>query len=313
MPQKLLIDADPGIGDAVAIALAVADPDLEVVAVTGTAGRVAGEAASRNILTVISHLDPPRWPRFGQAEGPRKLGKGDQFFPNPQLLHGVHGLGDCPCPDVEHHQRHESAKVLIDCVRAAPDECVLLTLGPLTNVHRAVELFPDFLQNLKGLVCLGGSISAQGDLLAAVEFNIGADPEAARAVLTMMAVKVLVPLEVSRQMTLSFEQYQRLPGQGRPIRRLLEQLIPYGLRASRQHLGLEGLLLPEVVALAAVTHPGLFEREEGILDVELHGELTRGMTVIDRRRAGPRESNISIMTAVEHQAVLDYLTRLVRG
>jgi inosine-uridine nucleoside N-ribohydrolase len=313
LPQKLLIDADPGIGDAVAIALAVADPELDVVAVTGAAGCVAGETASRNILTVISSLDPPRWPRFGQVEGPRKLGKGDRYFPNPQLLHGVHGLGDCPSPDVEHHQRHESAKVLIDCVRAAPNECVLLTLGPLTNVQRAVELYPDFLQNLKGMVCLGGSIHAQGDLQAAVEYNIGADPEAARAVLTMMAVKLLVPLEVSRQLTLSFEQYQRLPGQGRSIRRLLEQLIPYGLRASRQHLGLEGLLLPEVVALAAVTHPRLFEREDGILDVELHGELTRGMTVLDRRRAGPRESNISIATAVEHQAVLDYLTQLVRG
>lgn len=312
MAQKLLIDADPGIGDAVAIALAVSDPELDVIAVTGTAGNVAGDVACRNILTVISSLDPPRWPRFGQAEGARRLGKGDRYFPNPQLLHGVHGLGDCPTPDVDHHQRHESAKVLIDCVRAAPNECILLTLGPLTNVQRALELYPDFLQNLKGLVCLGGSMHGHGDLQAAVEFNIGADPEAARAVLTSMAVKSLVPLEVSRQMTLSFEQYQRLPGHGRPIRLLLEQLIPYGLRASRQHLGLEGLLLPEVVALAAVTNPRLFEREEGILDVELHGELTRGMTVLDRRRAGPRETNISVLTTVEHQAVLDYFVRLVR-
>jgi inosine-uridine nucleoside N-ribohydrolase len=311
LPQKLLIDADPGIGDALAVALAILDPEVELVAVTGVAGCVSGEVACRNILTVVSHLDPPHWPRFGHGEGPRKMGKGDKHFPSPQLLHGVQGLGDCPAVDVDHHQKHDSAKVLIECVKAFPNECVLLTLGPLTNVHRAIELYPEFLQHLKHLVCFGGSLTAQGDLQAAVEFNIGADPEAARVVLTSIAAKTLLPLEVSRQMTLSFEQYQRLPSGG-AFRKLLELMIPYGLRASRQHLGLEGLLLPEVVALAAVTNPRLFEREDGIIDVELHGELTRGMTVIDHRRASLRESNISLLTATEPQAILDYMTRLLR-
>jgi len=313
LPQKLLIDADPGIGDALAIALAVVDPDLEVLAITGTAGCVAGDIACRNILTVISHLDPPRWPRFGHGEGPRKIGRGDQHFPNPQLLHGANGLGDCPTVDVEHHQKHEAAKVLIDCVKGAPGECVLLTLGPLTNIQRAVELFPEFLQQLSGFVCLGGSAVGLGDLHAAVEFNVGADPEAARSVLGVLSSKLLIPLEVSRQMTLSFDQFERLKSRGNRLNGLLEQLIPFGLRASRQHLGLEGLLLPEVVALAAVRHPEIFEKEDGIVDVELHGELTRGMTVFDRRRSGPREANISHATAVETEAVLDYIARLIRS
>jgi inosine-uridine nucleoside N-ribohydrolase len=93
---------------------------------------------------------------------------------------------------------------------------------------------------------------------------------------------------------------------------LLSGLIPYALRESRQRFGLEGVVLPELMALAAVTQPRLFEREAMLLDIELAGELTRGATVFDRRGIQQWQANIDVVTSVDLQGVYDYLTRLIR-
>lgn len=310
--EKLLIDADPGIGDALAVALALVDPKIDVLAVTGCGGRVSGEQASLNLQTVVSIIDPDRWPRIGWSDSPAigvpRHGEGTILRDGPK------GLGQCEPFDVELHQRHDSARVLIDLVRTYPDQLTLLTLGPLTNVHAAMERYPEFLSQLKELICLGGSIHGTGDISPAAEFNIHSDPEAARAVLTSPATKTLVPLETAGQLMLSFEQYDRIAIDAYSrLGRLVTQLLPFGLRENRQLLGLEGVQLPDVVALAAVSLPRLFERESLPVDVELSGELTRGMTVFDRRGNQRYRANIDVLTDVDVQGVLDDLRQRLRA
>ncbi|MCA9078931.1 MAG: nucleoside hydrolase [Planctomycetaceae bacterium] len=311
-PQKIVIDADPGIGDALAIALALIDPGLEVVGLTAVPGIVSGEQASRNLQTILSVIDPALWPRLGWNEGI------DSLLPRSQqtgllLPPGPAGLGDLQPLEAPLHQPHEAAKLLTELAKQYPGEITLLTLGPLTNVLLAMERYPEFLPQLKGLICLGGSVSAGGDITAAAEFNVYANPEAAQTVLTFPATKTIVPLDVSRQMVLSFDQYDRLGiDQYTRVGQLLTALLPYGLRESRQCFGLEGLVLPEVVALAAVTQARLFERESMLLDVELAGELTRGATIVDRRGIHRWQANLDVLTAVDAQGVMDYVTRLLR-
>ncbi len=313
MPQKLIIDADPGIGDALAIALALIDPELDVVCLSPTSGRVSGAQATQNLQSIVSVIDPDRWPRIGDCERPLYPIPKDPQFPAPAMLNGPQGLGECTVPSAPLHQRHDAARLLSELVRSEPNEISLLTLGPLTNIPLALECHPSFLQQLKSLVCLGGSMTGEGDVTAAAEFNIFADAEAARTALTYPATKTLVPLEVARRMMLSFDQYQRwdLSPSSR-LGRLLEETVPFALRASRQYLGLEGVMLPELVALAAVTQPQLFERQSMSVDVELSGELTRGATVFDRRRANAWQTNLDVLTDVDIQGVLDYVTRLIR-
>ena len=311
MARKLIIDADPGIGDALAVVLAACHPEIDLLAVTAAAGRVSGEQATRNLLALISLLDPPRWPRFGISEGSIAAWSSIDL-PPPTAFHGPHGLGDFPILDVQLHQRHDSAKVMIDLVRSHPHEVTLLTLGPLTNVFRAGELYPPFLSELQSLVCQGGAYSSSGDVTPTAEFNIHADPEAARHVLRQPCTKTLVPLDVTQNVVLTFEQFQRLnPGPESRFGQILAWTIPFALRASRQHLGTEGITLPEIVALAAVTHPDLFERQSGAIDVELHGELTRGMTVFDRRGIASWQQNIDVLTQSDSQGVLDQFCRQV--
>ncbi|MCA9088777.1 MAG: nucleoside hydrolase [Planctomycetaceae bacterium] len=310
--RKVVIDADPGIGDGVAVALALIDPEIEVLGLTSTAGVVSGEQAARNLQTIVSLIDPALWPRLGWNENtysllPRSKQTGLLLPPGPT------GLGDLQSMEAPPHQPHESAKLLTELVRQYPGEITLLTLGPLTNVQVAMERYPEFLPQLKGLVCLAGSVAVGGDITAAAEFNVYADPEAAQTVLTFPAKKTMVPLDVARRLVLSFDQFDRLPIE--PYTRLgqlLTALLSYGLRESRQCFGLEGLVLPEIVALAAVTQPRLFDREPVLLDVELAGELTRGATVVDRRGIERWQTNIDVLFDVDLQGVMDYVQRLLR-
>jgi len=313
-PEKLIIDADPGVGDAIAIALALADPHLDVIAVTAAAGLVSGEQAFRNLQTLVSMLDPPRWPRLGWSSGPRVVLPESPERSGIFFRDGHQGLADCEIIEALPHTPVDSAKILSDLVREWPGELTLLTLGPLTNLQLAADRHPDFLAQLKGLYCLGGSLSAHGNVTAASEFNIYADPESARNVLTWPATKTLIPIETANHFGLTFDQFDALKvDEFSRLGMFLQKTIPWLLRENRIQLGREGALLPELVALAAISCPRLFERKSMRVDVEVAGELTRGMTVFDRRGIESRQPNIDVLSDVDTVGVRDYLTRLVRA
>jgi len=311
----LIIDADPGIGDAFAIALAACDPEIDLIAVTATAGCVSGPTATQNVLAVIESVDPDKWPRLGgcSAERPVFTNPGTFGFFDPQRLNGNHGLGEKERQFTQLHNQRESARLLVDLIRQNPHEISVLTLGPLSNIALASELAPDILDRIHTLVCLGGSVSSGGDVTASAEFNIFADPAAAQAVLQSETRKMLVPLDVSRQPVLTFDQFDRLhlttPAS---LQWFFNELIPFSLRAHRDQRGLEGLPLSELTALTYITEPRHFEYEPMLIDIEQHGELTRGTTVFDRRQDPRGQSNIDVLNSVDPQGVLDYLTRIAK-
>ncbi|MDA1252561.1 MAG: nucleoside hydrolase [Planctomycetota bacterium] len=326
MPQKLIIDADPGIGDAFAIALAACDPGIDLIAVTATAGCVSGAVATQNILSIIESVDPDKWPRLGGCNALRPTfpapessasafsGGNTAAFFDPLRLNGNYGLGATELQFAQLHNQRDSAKLLVDLVRQNPHEICVLTLGPLSNVALASELAPDFLDLIHSLVCLGGSVGAGGDVTAAAEFNLFADPGAARTVLCSHTQKALVPLDISRNAVLTFDQFDRL-NESRPdsLRWFFDELLPFSLRAHREELGLEGLPLDAVTALAAIAEPRHFSTEAMSVDVEQDGNLTRGVSVFDRRGIPRWQQNIDVLTAVDPQGVLDYLTRVLKS
>jgi inosine-uridine nucleoside N-ribohydrolase len=315
LPQKVLIDADPGVGDAIAIALAILDPEIDIVGITATGGQVSGRQASRNLHAIVDSLDPPKWPRLGSSDAPTAAIPPSTVSGSfaPEALNGSTGLGSHLSNIAELHHPRDAAKLMIELVRDQPNEITLLTLGPLTNVEVASERAPEFLGLLNSLVCLGGSVEVGGDVTPASEFNMFAAPDAARNVLRSAATKTLIPLDISQSAVMTFDQFDRLPdSESSSLCRLLSNLVPFALRASHQHLGLEGLRLPEVVALAAISQPRFFERDSMAVDVETHGKLTRGMTVFDRRGIQQWQTNIDVLVDVDTQGVLDYFADIVR-
>jgi inosine-uridine nucleoside N-ribohydrolase len=318
MPQKLIIDADPGIGDALAIAVALADPELDVLALTAVGGSVSPMQAGRNLQALVEAIDPPKWPRIGVGECGQRLQEaessrfGNSDWPLLQSLNGPEGLGDWQPAAADLHHPKDAVKLLTDLSRQCPHEIIVLTLGPLTNLALALDRDAEFMSRLLGVVSLGGAVSSPGDISPTAEFNVFHHPEAARLVLRYPATKTLVPLDTSRRVMLTFEQFDRLGlSEETGCGRLLQQLMPYALRAHHQYLGVEGMWVAEVTALAAISRPQLFQRTTMALDVEVEGELTRGTTVFDRRTNPEWRNNIDVLGDVESQGVLDYLTTML--
>lgn len=313
MAYPLIIDADPGIGDAIAIATALLDPEIDLIGLTATAGRVTADQSMRNLQSIVALLDPPKWPRLGQGEGERPpLPMDSGLF--AYELDGHSGFGDFEPYDVQTADRVEADKLIVDLVNAAPNEVTLLTLGPLTNVQRAIGRDPELLGKLRELVCLGGSVAVGGDVTPAAEFNFFADPDAARSVIRQPATSTIVPLDVVCRVQFTLDQFDRLKLD--PHRRrgqLIHKLLPYFFRAHHEKLGRESICLGELAALAAVTSPRFFERERTRVDVETVGQLTRGMTVFDRRGVAHYGTNIDVLTEVDAQGVIDRFASIMRG
>ena len=304
MARKVIIDCDPGIGDAVALCLALFDPRLEVIAVTAVEGQVRAGQASLNAQAIVDLLDPPRLPRLGTATAPDNAPT-----VNTRPMQGDDGLANSGLAVAQLHHQHPSEKILCDEIRTAPELITVVCLGPLTNLARALQRDPSLAGIIGHVVIAGGSPNCIGDVTPAAEFNMFYDPLSARAVFRAPLTKTLVPLDVTDRVRLTLDLVDQLPDETSRAGRLLRRLLPFSFRAHRQHLGQESIILSEAVALAAVLHPELFELEEMKGDVETKGELTVGATIFDRRANSHWQASMAVVTEVDVVAVRDFLLR----
>ncbi len=304
MARKVILDVDPGIDDAVALAMALFHPDLEVVAVTAVAGTVGAEQATKNVQALIEQLDPPRWPRVGAAIEPVRTPVADMHW-----LHGSNGLAGIEFPCAELHHRHSSEKVLLDELRAAPEQVTIVTLGPLTNIAQ-VFLRDAALVGLVGeLVITGGTVRAAGNVTAAAEFNMYSDPAAAKTVFHSRTTKRVVPLDVTQQVSMTLDHFDQLPLEHTRVGRLLRRLLPQMFRGYRQHWGQETIQLPAAVGLALLLHPELFTMQSLPGDVEASGDVTLGATVFDRRAVPEPRMRMEVAMEVDAVGVMDVILR----
>ena len=303
VPRKLIIDCDPGIDDAVALAIALFDPRVELLAVTAVAGNVPAEQATANAQAIVSFLDPPRLPRLGAASVEPLLP------PRPASVHGPDGLGGLELPRVSLHGGHPSEKVIWETIKAHPREVTILALGPLTNLSRVLKRDPGIAELIGAVVACGGTIHAAGNATAAADFNFYCDPVAARHVVREPVTKTLVPLETTAQAVYEFDLLDRLPREFTRAGKILRPMLAHAFRAQRQLLGSEGIRLHDVAALVAVTNPELFGRESVAADVEAAGELTAGMLVVDRRPHRPSQPNADLLVSCDVAAVQDCVLR----
>jgi purine nucleosidase len=306
--RKVILDADPGIDDSVALTIALFEPALEVLAISAVAGIVTPEQATRNAQAVVEQLDPPRYPRIGAASAPE-----DGLPATASQLYGPDGMGNANFQVADLVHRHPAEKVICDEVRAAPDQVTIIALGPLTNIARALARDPSIAGMISQIVIAGGTYSAAGDATPAAEFNIYADPPAARAVMRASTTKTIVPLDITRQIKFSFDLLNELPGDETRAGRFLRRIVPHLFRYHRQVLGMEAIHLHSAVALAAAVHPELFEVEMAAVEVETSGEFTTGATIFDRRPLPEWRANVGVAKTVDPLAAKDFILRGLRG
>lgn len=303
MPRKVVLDLDPGIDDAVALCLALAEPKLDILAVTATGGAVTPEQATRNVETLIEQLDPPRLPRVGAAS-PNQTLRTDARF-----LYGADGFCGARFPFAGMAHRRPSIKVLGDEVRAASGQVTIITTGPLSNLASLLQADPDIATQIGHLIILGGADRVSGDLTAAAEFNLYCDADSARAVLRSGVTKTLLPLDVSGRFAVGYDFLEHFRDSTTRTGGLLQALLPGAYRAYRQRLGLESIYLHAVVAVVLAVHPELFTTERVHADVETAGEITTGATVFDRRKKPDSQPNVDLATGIDLPAAMDCLLR----
>ncbi|HEX5472166.1 MAG TPA: nucleoside hydrolase [Lacipirellulaceae bacterium] len=303
MAQKIILDADPGIDDAVAICMALGDPSLEVLAVTATGGAALPDQSTANVQAIVEQLDPPKWPRLGTAAS-------DQILrADGRHLFGTNGLCGAHFEVVKRHHQHSSVKVICDEVRSSPGDVTIVATGPLTNIALALRQQPDLASLIRHLIMIGGTIGGPGNVTAAAEFNVYCDADAAREVFRSPVTKTLIPIDLTSRVMLSFDLLERIPNGESRSGELLRQILPGAFRAYRQQLGIEGIHLHDSVAVVAALEPELFTTERLYGDVETEGALTYGATVFDRRRNPESRPNMDVAVDMDTAAVTERIVQ----
>jgi inosine-uridine nucleoside N-ribohydrolase len=304
MGRKVVLINDPGIDGAFAIALALNDPELEVLGMLATPGNVSAAQATRNLRIVMDQVDPPRWPRLGAAPEV-------EYDMDGTRLHGPLGLGHTDFPCASLHHLPASEKLLVELARQYPNEITVICMGPLTVLARAFDLSPELPTLLKRIVVVGGAMQEPGNAGPVSEFHFYCDPKAARQVIHSKASVTVIPLDMMRKVL--FAPTDLLGGSSElsPFFHFLRQIVPFGIAATSNLYGIEGFYLKDVLGVIAVALPSAIHTKRIHLDVETQGELTRGMSVFDRRSWENVAPNVDVAVEVDNKAIRAHMKQII--
>jgi purine nucleosidase len=274
MAFKILLDCDPGLDDALALLLAHGDPTIELVAVTTVGGNVSLEKTTRNALELREYLGFPDVPVAAGVGEPLTGSAKDA-----EHVHGEDGLGNVKLPAAQLSAAEGSAiDLIIAALEAAPGEIHLVATGPLTNIALALREEPRIADWVASFTIMGGSYS-RGNATPAAEFNIYADPDAAAEVFAAGWRVTMVGLDLTLQAIVDEGIVDRMHQLGRLGVELIAPLATFWTNPLDDDW--DGQALHDVCAVAYVARPDLFTTKPARVDVELTGEFTRGMTVVD--------------------------------
>ncbi|MGH3034314.1 MAG: nucleoside hydrolase [Gaiellaceae bacterium] len=305
----VLIDSDPGQDDAIALLLALASPELELLGVTTVAGNQTLEKTTANALKVLELAGRHDVPVAAGAERPlvRDLVVAAD-------AHGETGLDgpDLPPPRGRPVAQH-AVDFLAERLLAADRPVTLVPLGPLTNVALLLARHPEAARRLDRIVLMGGAI-AEGNMTPSAEFNVWVDPEAASRVFASGLDVTMIGLDVTNQALLTAEHADRLRRTGRVGAAVAGMLDFYG-DFYREAYDFGGCPIHDAVAVAHLLRPGLVQTVERHVAVELGSGLCRGRTVVDmRRRTAAPEPNARVAVDIDveefRELLLQRLTSL---
>jgi purine nucleosidase len=294
---KILIDCDPGVDDAIALLLALASPELDVVAVTTVAGNVAWERSFDNGRRVVALAGRKEVPVHrgctGPLLGPVLRGK----------YSGAGGLGGSLLPEsdakVEAAHAVDVITATLSRAAAANDPITVCTMGPLTNLAVALARDPAIARGMARIVAMAGAFAAGGNRTPSAEFNVLADPHAAEIVLRAGVPVVLAPLDVTFQALATPARVADLRARGGRVTQLAADLITFYDRNDPARYGEAGGPLHDPCVIAYLLRPSLFGGREANVSVELAGGLTYGQTVGDFFRTTDRPVNATVLRRLD--------------
>jgi inosine-uridine nucleoside N-ribohydrolase len=274
--QRIVLDCDPGHDDAIAILLAAHSPRLKLEAITTVAGNQTVEKTARNALKVCSLA--------GIRDVPIAAGMDRPLVREQRVaadIHGESGLDgpSLPEPDLELAPVH-AVDLLIDLLLRSDGDLALVATGPLTNLATAMRREPRIVPKIQQIVLMGGAIGL-GNTTPAAEFNIYVDPEAAHVVFSCGRPLTMIGLDVTHQAQATPELRKRIRALDRPVARLVDGLLEFFASTYLEVFGIPSPPVHDPCAVAHLIDATLLRSKPMRVDIELHGEFTKGRTVCD--------------------------------
>ena len=298
--RQILLDCDPGHDDAIALLLALASPEVELLGVTTVAGNQTLAKTTANAIRVLELA--------GRGDVLVAAGADRPLVREPFVAAYVHGETGLDGPALPPPRAHPVEEHAVDFLaERLGDGVLLVATGPLTNVALAIAEEPDLPHLLRGFVLMGGAFAGRGNVTPAAEFNIWADPEAADAVFRSGLDVTMVGLDVTHRALVKADAFR---GLGRVGRIVAEWLDFYGV-FHRETYGFDGSPIHDALTVAHVIRPGLLETVERHVAIDTESELCRGRTVVDLWRRTGNAANAHVAVDVDDQAFVALLVERI--
>ena len=291
-PQSLIIDTDPGQDDAVAILLALASPEINLLGITTVAGNVPlaltqenarkiCDLAGRTDMQVFAGLDRPLVRPLVTAEH----------------VHGRTGLDGPVLPDPETPlQEQHAVDYIIDTLRREPAGSVTLApIGPLSNIAMAMQRAPDTIPRIRQIILMGGAYFEVGNITPAAEFNIYVDPHAAQIVFASGVPITMMPLDVTHKALTRTDRVAALRAIGNRTGVAVAEMLEFFERFDEAKYGSDGGPLHDPCTVAWMIAPDIFNGRPCNVEIETASPLTMGMTVVDWWQVSSRPHNALVI------------------
>ncbi|WP_296474296.1 nucleoside hydrolase [Roseinatronobacter sp.] len=286
--RKIIIDTDPGQDDAVAILLALASPELDLLGISCVAGNVPLALTAKNARIVCELAGRPDIKVYAGCDRPIA-----RPLVTAEHVHGKTGLDgmELPDPTMDLQDQHSVDFIIETLRREASGSVTLVPIGPLTNIATAMERAPDIIPRIQEIVLMGGAYFEVGNITPTAEFNIFVDPEAAKIVFGAGVPLTVMPLDVTHKALTTrarVEAFRALPGRVGPA---VASWTDFFERFDKEKYGSEGAPLHDPCTIAYLLKPDLFAGRHINVEIETDSDLTLGMTVADWWRVTKRPAN----------------------
>ncbi|WP_429056679.1 pyrimidine-specific ribonucleoside hydrolase RihA [Aeromonas veronii] len=309
MALPVILDCDPGHDDAIALILALASPELDVLAVTTSAGNQTPDKTLNNTLRILTLLGRDDIPVAAGA--PKPLARELIIADN---VHGESGLDGPKLPDPAFvPQAMTGIELMARCLRESPQPVTLVPTGPLTNIALLLAAHPELKGKIARIVLMGGAAGA-GNWTPAAEFNIYVDPEAADMVFKSGIPITMCGLDVTHEAQVMDEDIERVRAITNPMAQCVAGLLDFFMIYHRDpKWGFAGAPLHDPCTIAWLLAPELFHGVECRVDIETSGGHTVGMTVVDRYGLTGKPANALVLLGLDRPGFIDLLVTRLRA
>ena len=310
MAKKIILDCDPGHDDAVAILLAVGNPNIDLVGVTTVGGNQSLDKVTYNARAVLEKAHATDISVHAGCDRP--IVREQEVAAS---IHGESGLDgvELPEPTRPLEEGHAVNWIIETIMSNEPGTITLVPTGPLTNIAMAVRLEPRIVERVKEVVLMGGGCHV-GNWSAVAEFNIKVDPEAAHIVFNEQWPITMVGLDLTHQALCTPAVQQRIEGVGTDLGMFVSGLMDFFRKTYQDNQDFIDPPVHDPCAVAYLIDPEVVQTRRCPVDVEIKGELTLGMTVADLRGPEPsvQECHTQVATKLDFDKFWDLVTEAIK-